>query len=453
MANESLQKKKTTNAGNVQLPGTTTYYNRSNSNPSTASEASAALGNVVSNAPGQYQASEAVKNAYGQLQNTLNNKPGQYQSNYQSTLDGLLNKIVNQKDFSYDFNADALYQNYKNQYMQQGKQAMLDTQAAASALTGGYGSSYATSAGSQAYQQYLTQLNDKIPELYNLALQKYQMDTDKLYSQYSAVGQQEDRSYSQHRDNVNDWKDDRSYGLNQYNSMYNQDYGAYRDQVSDYYSDRDYYANRQDSLWNQEQAQKEFAYQQLRDQISDSQWQQSFDYGKSRDAVSDSQWQKTYDYNVGRDQVSDNQWQQSFDYNKLRDQVSDSQWQQSFNYQKERDKVSDSQWAQEYALSQAKTAASASSASKNSESYTDGKKLTSTIQEQIEMLDGDELDNYLGNLIEAGYSYQAINDYLTQAGKIIEEEAVPLSNGGWSQQLEEQYREFTKDQAKAKRKN
>lgn len=411
MANATIQKKKTTNAGNIQLPGTTTYYNRNNTNPSSASEASAALGNVVKNAPGQYKASEAVQNAYGQLQNTLNNKPGQYQSNYQSTLDGLLDKIVNQKDFSYDFNADALYQNYKNQYMQQGKQAMLDTQAAASALTGGYGSSYATSAGSQAYQQYLTQLNDKIPELYNLALQKYQMDTEKLYNQYSAVGQQEDRSYGQYRDGVSDWKDDRNYGLNQYNTMYNQDYGAYRDQVSDYYNDRNYFASRQDSLWNQEQAQKEFAYRQLRDQISDSQWQQSFDYNKGRDAVSDNQWQKTYDYNVGRDQVSDNQWQQSF------------------NYQQERDKVADSQWAQEYALAKAKAASSASKSSKTGAGYTDGKKLTNTIQEQIELLEGDELDDYLGSLCEAGYSYSAIMDYMVQVGKEIPDGTVSASDG------------------------
>lgn len=422
MADVNLNKKKTTNAGSVSLPGTTSYYTRNNTNPSSSSEASAALGNVVNNAPGQYKASQAVQNAYDQLQDVLNNKPEQYKSNYQSTLDILLDKIVNQKDFSYDFNADALYQNYKNQYTQQGKQAMLDTQAAASSLTGGFGSSYATSAGAQAYQQYLTQLNDKIPELYNLALQKYQLDTDKLYNQYSAVGQQEDRSYGQYRDTVNDWQNDRSYNLNQYSTMYNQDYGAYRDQVSDYYNDRDFYAGRQDSLWNQEQTEKEFAYQQLRDQISDSQWQQSFDYQKGRDAVSDSQWQQSFNYNAGRDQVSDSQWQQSFDY------------------QKERDQVADSQWAQEYALSKAKAA---SSSSKSSSGYTDGKKLTNTIQEQIELLEGDELDNYLGSLVEAGYSYTAIDDYLAQLGKVIEEEAVPLSGGnGWSEELEESYKEF-----------
>lgn len=419
MSDTNLKKKQTT-AGSVSLPGTTSYYNRNNTNPSSASEAGAALGNVLNNAPGQYQASEAVQNAYGQLQETLQNKPGQYQSGYQDKLNSILDNILNQKDFSYDFNKDALYQNYKNQYTQQGKQAMLDTQAAASSLNGGFGSSYATSAGSQAYQQYLTQLNDKIPELYNLALQKYQMDTDKLYNQYAAVGQQEDREYGQYRDTVSDWQNDRSYGLNQYNTMYSQDYNAYRDQVSDYYNDRDYYSNRQDSLWNQEQAQKELAYQQLRDAVSDSQWQQSFDYSKNRDTVSDSQWQQSFDYNAGRDAVSDSQWQQSFDY------------------QKERDKVSDSQWAQEYALSKAKAASSSS----KSESYTDGKKLTSTIQEQIEMLEDDELDYYLGNLIEAGYSYTAIMDYMAQAGKDIPDETVPTEDTSWKSKIEQAYKKI-----------
>lgn len=395
------------------LPGTTNYYSRVNTNPSSSSDASAALGNVISNSPGQYKPSDTVQNAYSQLQDTLNNKPEDYQSQYSETMKNLLNNILNQKDFSYDFNADAMYQNYKNQYMQQGKQAMQDTQAAASALTGGYGSSYATSAASQAYQQYLTALNDKLPELYNMALQKYQLDTDKMYNQFSAVGQQEDREYGQYRDTVSDWQSDRNFGLNQYDTMYSQDYGAYRDQVSDYYNDRDFYANRQDSLWNQEQSEKEFAYQQYADQ-------------------------RDYNYNVSRDNVSDSQWQQTFDYNANRDKVSDSQWQQTFDYNAQRDKISDEQWEKEYALS--KYNATKSSASS---SYSDGKKLTSTIQNQIDYLEGEELDSYLGQLVEAGYSYEAIEDYLLQSGKDIEDEDSSY-NYKYSQDLEDDYKEYLK---------
>lgn len=397
------------------LPGTINYYSRVNKNPSNSSDASAALGNVISNSPGQYKPSDTVQNAYSQLQGTLNNKPGDYQSQYSETMKNLLNNILNQKDFSYDFNADVMYQNYKNQYMQQGKQAMQDTQAAASALTGGYGSSYATSAASQAYQQYLTALNDKLPELYNMALQKYQLDTDKMYNQFSAVGQQEDREYGQYRDTVSDWQSDRNFGLNQYDTMYSQDYGAYRDQVSDYYNDRDFYANRQDSLWNQEQSEKEFAYQQYADQ-------------------------RNYDYNVNRDQVSDSQWQQTFDYNANRDQISDKQWQQTFDYNAERDKVSDAQWEKEYALSKY-NATKSSTSSSSSSGYSDGKKLTSTIQNQIDYLEGEELDSYLGQLVEAGYSYEAIEDYLLQSGKDIEA-GDSSYNYKYSQDLESDYKEY-----------
>lgn len=59
--------------------------------------------------------------------------------------------ILNRKDFSYDMNNDQMYQQYRDAYMRQGQQAMRDTMGAASALTGGYGSTYAQTAGSQAY--------------------------------------------------------------------------------------------------------------------------------------------------------------------------------------------------------------------------------------------------------------------------------------------------------------
>lgn len=222
------------------------------------------------------------------------NKPGQYHSNWNGTINSLMDKIVNQKDFSYDFNADPLYQQYKDQYTQLGKQAALDTQANAAALTGGFGNSYAATAATQANQQYLTQLNNVIPQLYSLAMDKYQIDTDKLYNQFSAVGNQEDREYGQYRDTVTDWKDDRSYYYNKYNDSIGND---------------QFVAN-----YNQ----------------SENQFNQNMAYNRERDAVSDSQWQKQFDYSQSRDNVSDSQWQQQFDYQKYRDNVSDSQWEKQY---------------------------------------------------------------------------------------------------------------------------
>lgn len=214
------------------------------------------------------------------------NRPVPYKSNWSGTINNLMDKIVNQKDFSYDFNADPLYQQYKDQYTQLGKQAALDTQANAATLTGGFGNSYAATAATQANQQYLTQLNNVIPQLYSLAMDKYQMDTDKLYNQFSAVGNQEDREYGQYRDTVTDWKDDRSYYYNKYNDSIGNDQF-----VANY--------NQSENQFNQN-----MAYNRERDAVSDSQWQQQFDYQKYRDNVSDSQWEKQYALSLAKSKSS-----------------------------------------------------------------------------------------------------------------------------------------------------
>ena len=57
--------------------------------------------------------------------------------------DEALQAYLNREDFQYDVNADALYQQYKDRYVELGKDAMEDTMGQAAALTGGYGSSYA----------------------------------------------------------------------------------------------------------------------------------------------------------------------------------------------------------------------------------------------------------------------------------------------------------------------
>lgn len=58
----------------------------------------------------------------------------------------------------------------------------------------------------------------------------------------------------------------------------------------------------------------------------------------------------------------------------------------------------------------------------------------------MEYLEGDELDEYMGQLLEAGYSYEALNDYLTQIGKSLdEEEAEQVAS---PELMEEMYRNY-----------
>lgn len=60
-------------------------------------------------------------------------------------------------------------------------------------MTGGYGNSYAASVGNQAYQASLQDLNDVIPELYQLALDRHNMGKQDLYNQYGLLGSEYDR--------------------------------------------------------------------------------------------------------------------------------------------------------------------------------------------------------------------------------------------------------------------
>ena len=85
-------------------------------------------------------------------------KPGEYTSKWQQQLDAAMDKILNREAFSYDLNGDALYRQYKDRAVKNGRLAMMDTMGQAAAMTGGYGSSYAQSAGQQAQKRVLRQL-------------------------------------------------------------------------------------------------------------------------------------------------------------------------------------------------------------------------------------------------------------------------------------------------------
>ena len=123
-----------------------------------------------------------------------------YTSAWQTQLNDTMSKIMNREKFTYDLNGDALWNQYKDQYVTGGKMAMMDTMGQAAALTGGYGNSYAQGVGQQAYQGYLQGLNDKIPELYQLALDSYNREGDALMQQYGMLADREATDYSRYTD-------------------------------------------------------------------------------------------------------------------------------------------------------------------------------------------------------------------------------------------------------------
>ena len=204
-------------------------------------------------------------------------------------MQSVYDQIMNRKDFQFDLNGNALYQQLRNTYDKQGQLGAMNAIGAASAMTGGYGNTYAAAAGQQAYQQSLENLNQQIPDLYAMALQQYQMQGDQLAQKYAVAS------------------DDRAF-----------QYGVYRDQVSDWENDRD------------------FRYQAGRDEVADKQWQQTFDENRR-------QYEDTMSFQQQRARAQDEQWQKQFDYTQFIDN-------RDFEYQKTRDAEDDRRWQAEYDL-------------------------------------------------------------------------------------------------------
>ena len=119
-------------------------------------------------------------------QNDLSAMENPY-GDYAGRLDTLQEELSSRPAFSYDASADPLYETYKNLYTRQGQLSMLDAMGRAAALTGGYGSSYAQTAGQQSYQNYLEKLSSVMPELYAAAYQRYAGEGEAIESRYSAL--------------------------------------------------------------------------------------------------------------------------------------------------------------------------------------------------------------------------------------------------------------------------
>jgi len=151
------------------------------------------------------------------------NKPADYVSPYSQQITDLYNKILNYGDFSYDVNGDALYQQYKDQYTNLGKQSMIDTQGQAAGLTGGYGSSYSQSVGQQAYDAYLQKLNDEVPELYSQAYTQYENGLSNLKDDLSMSNTLDTSAYNKYRDTVTDWQTELSNLYNLYENSTSND--------------------------------------------------------------------------------------------------------------------------------------------------------------------------------------------------------------------------------------
>lgn len=221
----------------------------------------------------QFSASSAYNEAMNYT-NALKDKLSSGRTSYTDQIQSLISQIQNRDKFSYDVDNDMLFQQALASAMGSGKQAMQDTMGQASALTGGYASTYAQGVGNQAYNAYIEDAYNNLPEYYQMAMEAYNMEGQDMYNQLSMLSDADATEYQRMYDawNVN---------FTSAQNMYNQEYGAWQDSVNNAYNSANLQLQQQgmayDQAYNTYQANQSYAdtlyaqeYQRWQDEINNA---------------------------------------------------------------------------------------------------------------------------------------------------------------------------------------
>lgn len=188
-----------------------------------------------------------VSSAYTEAMNYTNSlleKLSSGRTSYTDRINALMNDIQNREKFEYDVDSDMLFQQSLASAMSSGKTAMQDTIGQASALTGGYGNTYATSAGNQAYNSFIQDAYNNLPEYYQMALEAYQMEGDEMYKQLAMLSDADATEYQRTYDS---W----SANFSNAQQMYNNEYTAWQDSVNNAFNSANLQLNEHGQLFDQ----------------------------------------------------------------------------------------------------------------------------------------------------------------------------------------------------------
>ena len=181
-----------------------------------------------------YQPSDDVSAAMAVWKSMDALRPDDYASPFEKELAALYQEMENRPAFRYDPTQDEDYAHFAALYARQGQRAMEDTLGQASALTGGYDSTYAQSAGQQAYGEYLRELSELLPQFRKVARERYDDQTQALLEQAELLQEQDAAAYGRWQDELSAWQDDRSRAYDAYDDLRKQDYDDYETMLGHY---------------------------------------------------------------------------------------------------------------------------------------------------------------------------------------------------------------------------
>lgn len=226
-----------------------------------------------------------------------------YSSPYSQEIDSLFKELAAAPKFDYDPEKDENFLELKDIYTAQGKRAMKDSVATAAAQTGGIASSYAASAGSQAYQKYMQALGELIPELRDRAYGEYQDGIADKRKNLEVLSDMEKESYGRYLDD-----------LDTYFKEYDRTYGEYVDDLERAdYLDSVKYAREKDS--------RDFEYKKASDELERADALAALEYQREQDALD-----RAYDY-------------ESLDYRKYKDYLDRLDSEEREAYDREQDEI------------------------------------------------------------------------------------------------------------------
>lgn len=127
-----------------------------------------------------------------------------YKGTHDERLNEIYQEIIGRKPFQYDAADDVMYQQYLDAAQRNGQLAMRDTMGQAAAMTGGYGNSYAASAGNQAFLAYMEDVNNMLPEFYGMARDTYDAEGERLMTEYALTDEMADEEYNRYLDSLDE---------------------------------------------------------------------------------------------------------------------------------------------------------------------------------------------------------------------------------------------------------
>lgn len=277
----------------------------------------------------EYQAPKFENKYQGKIDDFANNagryEPDPFESQYKGKIDGILDDLLNAPDFEYDPETDQSFQAYKRQYGEAGDRSLANTMGEASGLTGGRLNSWAVSAGNQSKQLWDGRLMDRLPELEQVAYNRYQGGLANKRANINQMQGLDTEDYARYADDRNftrgAYESDRDY----IDRLSQDEYGRYADERNfdraNYESDRGFYQSMDDRDFQRFDQQRNF-------DRGNYESDRNFDRGTQESDRNFNEQKRLNDRDFDRGVLESDR---NFEYQGTRDQIMDDRWMQQFN--------------------------------------------------------------------------------------------------------------------------